>query len=120
MVLELVACNNLHSTKPALDRVIPPWLANLHIPTMSPHANGKRKTKLTADWQQEMVLFVANCIKFHLTAFNDIDVVVHGLLDPKVPSSPPFRQVGNRTEKRPSLGVFIQISFSKTKGPKRF
>ena len=67
-----------------------------------------------------MVLFVANCIKFHLTAFNDIDVVVHGLLDPKVPLSPPFRQVGNRTEKRPSLGVFIQISFSKTKGPKRF
>ena len=54
-----------------------------------------------------MVLFVANCIKFHLTAFNDIDVVVHGLLDPKVPSSPPFRQVGNRTEKRPSLGVLI-------------
>ena len=61
-----------------------------------------------------MVLFVANCIKFHLTAFNDIDVVVHGLLDPKVPSSPPFRQVGNRTEKRPSLGVDVFLQNKRT------
>ena len=209
MVLELVGCNNLRSSKPTLDRVIPPWLVNLHIPTMSPHANGKRKNKLTADWQQEMVLFVAECIKFYFTAFNDSNVVIPWftasiadkmswdtspktglfhvlltskrrkysfpppipsvqccslvlatnrkqqtpqlwmegtgvgcgffcspklpylstmsqhfcrrlLLHPKILSLPPIRQAGNRTENRPSLGVFIQISFSKTKGPKRF